>query len=193
MGHWTGKIDLSNACGQQCFQLSGGHCVLLKLLFLDLALVAVRAGTSDWSFQNQDLRKHCVGGTVSFSLNVLMSRSTDRFSKHDKRLETIDGVLGMAHATDWAIYCRGHLVRYEVDAPTLNHRVETVQNVGRHWTLLEQQNVHQDFAVLVHTWYASCKFSTVSRVYCNAVSESSAWGIPMIIATGSVGIRLNIR
>ena len=42
-------------------------------------------------------------------------------------------------------------MRYEVDAPTLNHRVETVENVGRHWMLLEQRNVHQDFALLVRT------------------------------------------
>ena len=84
--------------------------------------------------------------------------------------------------------CLHHFEHYEADAPKLNHQIHIVENVSRYWMLLEQQNVHQDFALLVHTRYASCNFSTVSQVYCNAVSGSSAWGIPMI-SMGSVGIQ----
>ena len=95
-GRWTIPTFVVDA-----FNCPGANAYLSRFLFRDLALVAVRTQEHLIDiFKITIYESTCVGGTVSFFLNVPMSHSTDRFMQLDKRLETINGVRGMDHATD---------------------------------------------------------------------------------------------
>ena len=82
----------------------------------------------------------CVGGTVSFCLNVLISQLIHPLSILCRRPAIIDGELGTDRAKDLVICCWGHLGHYAVDELTLGHHAEIDDVVSLHSTLLEHQH-----------------------------------------------------